>query len=114
MKNVKVMLAKFNNISVNFTKVEFNYKESLSEVSNIIRMQKNKDIDGLLGFWKIKDKQEYFELEHPVSSIKTKAFYNHQFGLFNYVFMIEVNDSSVAVDFLEDVERVISLIKNNI
>jgi tetratricopeptide (TPR) repeat protein len=53
-------------------------------------MQKEKDIDGLLNFWKEKFKKQYFELQHPeYPEITSRAVYNIQYDWTNYIFMID-------------------------
>ncbi|MFH7588134.1 tetratricopeptide repeat protein [Oceanimonas smirnovii] len=60
------------------------------ELSQIVAMQRNKDIDGLLSVWKKKLEQDYFELPHPDFPSKvTRAVYNSQHGMANFVFMID-------------------------
>jgi hypothetical protein len=110
MQNVKTLLAKINSISGGFKRLRFNFKNISGEVFEIFRMQHEKNIDGLLSFWKNKDQEEFFELAHPVSSIKTKAFYSYQANMFNYVFMIDDDGGSfwILVQSTSCIEAVIT------
>lgn len=60
------------------------------ELSQIIAMQRNKDVDGLLKVWRQKLDQDYFELTHPeFPEVVTRAAYSIQHGMANFVFMID-------------------------
>ncbi|WP_062374934.1 hypothetical protein [Halomonas sp. KX33721] len=60
------------------------------ELSQIIAMQRNKDVDGLLKIWERKLEQDYFELPHPIfSDVITRAVYSVQHGMANFVFMVD-------------------------
>ncbi|MEA1983722.1 MAG: hypothetical protein U9N39_09265 [Campylobacterota bacterium] len=86
---VKALLKSLENWEENYeTKKYENAQES--ELSRIVSMQKNKDIDDLLKLWRKKISQEYFELPHPEHpNVTTKAVYNIQEGMANYILMLD-------------------------
>ncbi|WP_271912212.1 hypothetical protein [Vreelandella alkaliphila] len=66
-----------------------------NDVSNIIRLQKCKDINKLLEIWEDKLKEECFELRHPEhSALLTQAVYSIQFGMANFVIMLDKEKQS--------------------
>lgn len=81
----------------NLEVVEFDDKKSASDTSKIFEMQRKYDISGLLSFWKEKSKKSFFELSHPESNVRTRAVYGVQYGMANFVFMIDANGSNIWV-----------------
>lgn len=68
-----------------------------SDTSRIFAMQRKKDVESLVDFWKEKVKDKYFELTHPVKKIRTKAFYNIQYGMVNFVIMADSNYENIWI-----------------
>lgn len=63
------------------------------ELSQIIAMQRNKDVDGLLKVWERKLDQDYFELPHPDNNtIISRAIRNFSIGENNFILMLDAEN----------------------
>jgi hypothetical protein len=68
------------------------------DLSQIVSMQREKNIKGLLDVWEGKLGQDYFELPHPEhKDVKTRAVYNVRYGMCNFVVM---NDATSAYPWI--------------
>lgn len=86
---IEHFLFKLRNWKENFEFKEFDTAGG-DELSQIVAMQKNKDLDGLLNVWEQKLDQDCFELPHPeFCETITRAVYSIQLGMANFVFMID-------------------------
>lgn len=68
---------------------DYDYEKDDSDTSSIFRMQADKDVVGLVDFWKEKVKDTFFSLTHPTKPVITHAVYNIQFGMTNFVIMLD-------------------------
>lgn len=82
----------------NFLRVMRNWKVEIpiknfdlsnnDETSQIVRMQKEENIDEILKIWHKKINNGYFELPHPNNSdVTTRAIYNVKYSMGNFVIM---------------------------
>lgn len=66
-----------------------------SDVSKVFEMQEGRDVAGLIEFWKSKSIEKNFELKHPETLVKTRALYNVQYGMANYVFLADEDGNNL-------------------
>lgn len=92
-REIENFLSKLENWKESF-EVKYFDAQGDDELSQIVAMQRCKDVDGLLNVWERKLEQDYFELPHPEhKDIKTRAIYSERHDMGNYVFM---NDATSA------------------
>lgn len=86
-REIESFLSKLEDWKENFAAQDLDAQGD-DELSQIVAMQRGKDVDGLLKVWERKLEQDYFELPHPeYKDIKTRAVHSARHGMANYVFM---------------------------
>ncbi|EAL8136383.1 hypothetical protein DW548_03315 [Campylobacter coli] len=74
-------------------KEQYDYKFYKGDISDIRQAFLNNDIQYFVNFWNCKNKNKYFETQHPLlNHIMTRAVFSVQFGTANFVLMIDENN----------------------
>lgn len=88
-KEIESFLAKLEHWKENFEVKNFDTAGD-DELNQIVAMQRNKDVDGLLKVWERKLDQDYFELPHPEhDAIISRAIRSFSIGENNFILMLD-------------------------
>ncbi|XGA79215.1 hypothetical protein OR573_11980 [Halomonas sp. CH40] len=94
---VERFLSRLENVTEELEVEDFN-PVGFDELSDIVRMQLDKDIKGLLSIWNVKIEDDYFILPHPeYPDIATKAVFSIKLNMTNFVFMLSENKDLIWV-----------------
>ncbi len=96
-ENVSVLLEALRGGKNNFEVVEYDDTKNASDTSRVFEMQRKKNVAGLLDFWKNKCEEKFFELTHPEKDVTTRAVHSVQYGMANFVFMLDENGRNAWV-----------------
>lgn len=105
---IEFFKSKIKNWKENFQIKQFaDFKNNESEMSNIIQMELVGDFEGLVDFWKNKQKEHYFELKHPlIKGVRSRAVKSlFAYNLNNFVFMVDEKEEHPWI-FIQDSELV--------
>ncbi|HIF9888000.1 hypothetical protein OJP13_05560 [Campylobacter lari] len=96
MKEIKKFIDNCLNPN-NFEIASYDYQNyKMCEISKICFLKITKDVDGIINFWKEKDKEKYFELQHPIyNNIKTRAVYASNY----FIILIDPTNSYIWAIF---------------
>jgi hypothetical protein len=88
-KSILSLLNKIKSFDKNY-KINNYDKSEINILTKLIKDIKEQNINELLHFWEEALKKDYFELPHPeISDLNTRAVYNIQVEMTNFVFMMD-------------------------
>ena len=76
-KEIQEFIEKLKDWTNNFPVQDYDYAKYDCEVANIVKWQKESNINELINFWNEKLKEDYFELKHPIyNDVITRAVWS--------------------------------------
>ena len=107
-KKVQTLRERLKDYEKNFVIENFDYRNHCGELADVFQMQADFDIEGLMDFWREKNRNEFFEIEHPILANKSFAIDSVQIGMANFLFMSD--EEGLDVWILAQCEHCINMV----